>query len=160
MAGSRIGMPTRVAVAELELRGDVFVDDWFLVATIRYAPLGFTLRRKAIPGYIYDEIQLGLGVGKRVSLGSARVDIALAPAIVIMTEEGDLPDGTGGTAFGARLNASARIAFGQARFRPALVLDAEIAPLVLLSPVRVDPGLPPLPTWTFGLRGGVVGNLL
>ncbi len=159
-AGGRFGFPTRVGMAELEARADAVADSWLVAASARFAPFGAHLGA-AIPGYAYDEVVLGLGFGRRWTAGAAALDVTVSPELAVMTEEGDLPaDGTGGTDSEVRVAAAARVhvPLGD-RWKPSLTLDAELAPLAR-APLRVDAALPPLPTWTLGLRAGAVGDLL
>lgn len=160
-AGGRFGFPTRIAMADLEARADAVAGAWLVIATARFAPFGARLSGRAIPGFAYDEVVLGVGFGRRWVAGDAALDVTLSPELAVMTEEGDLPtDGTGGTDAAARLAAAARLhlPFAQ-RFKPTLSVDAELVPSTRAA-LRVDAALPPLPTWTLGLRAGAVGELL
>ena len=161
LVGSRLGMPTRVLAVDATLRADVFVDDWFLVASVRVAPAGMSLVEPSIPAYVYQEVSLGIGLGRRFYAGPVLFDLALAPSIVTMTEEGDIPaDGAGGTDDELRCDLSLRALFGSTRWRPAVMIDFEVAPYALGKPVPADTMLPPFPTWTVGLGAGISGDLL
>ncbi len=158
-AGARFGFPTRVGMAELEARADVVAGSWLVVASARFAPFGASLGR-TIPGYAYDEIVLGLGFGRRWVAGAAALDVTVSPELAVMTEEGDLPaDGAGGTESEARVAAAVRLhlPLGDG-WKPSVTVDAELAPLA--HALRVEAALPPLPTWTLGVRAGAVGDLL
>jgi hypothetical protein len=146
-------------MADLEARADVVAHGWLVLAAVRYAPLGTRVGADAVPGYAYDEIALSVGFGRRVPLGNAALDITLAAEAVIMTEEGDVPaDGVGGTDAQVRVDGAARLVVPLgSRWRPSVTLDTEFAPP---APIHVDARLPPLPTWTMGLRAGAVGDLL
>ena len=157
-AGIRLGMPTRVLVTDIELRADVLVEGWFLLAAVRYAPLGVRFASPPIPGYVYDEVVVSIGAGRRFGRPPFVLDAAIATSLAVMTEEGDIPDGTGGTTSDARIAANARLLFGRSRVRVAASLYTELAP-VGAAPT-VDPTLPSLPTWTLGLGVGVVGDVL
>jgi hypothetical protein len=158
IAGIRVGMPTRVLVADVELRADVLVEGWFLLAAVRYAPLGVRFANPTIPGYVYDEVVVSIGAGRRFGQPPFVLDAAIATSLAVMTEEGDVPDGTGGTTSGARIAANARLLFGRSRARVAASVYTELAP-VGAAPT-VDPALPSLPTWTVGVGVGVVGDVL
>ena len=160
-AGGRLGMPTRVFAIDFAVRGDVLVDDWFLTTGVRYAPLGFLLQSATFSGYSYSEVALELGAGRRFRVGPAIVDVAVAPAIVIMHESADLPlDLAAGTRNELRGDLLLRALFGSAKFKSALTLDFEIAPFALGAPLVADEAIPTLPNWTLGLGFGVAGDLL
>ena len=157
-AGIRLGMPTRVLVPDIELRADVLVEGWFLLAAVRYAPLGVRFASPSIPGYVYDEVEVAIGAGRRFGRPPLVLDVAIATSLAVMTEEGDIPDGTGGTTSGARIAANARLLFGRSRARVAASLYTELAPIG--GAPTVDPALPTLPTWTVGFGLGIVGDVL
>ena len=157
-AGIRVAMPTRLLVPDIELRADVLVEGWFLLAAVRYAPLGMRFATPAIPGYVYDEVVVSIGAGRRFGRPPLVLDTAVATSLAVMTEEGDIPDGTGGTTSSARVAANARLLFGRSRARVAVSLSTELAP-VGVAPT-VDPTLPSLPTWSVGVGVGVVGDVL
>ena len=153
--GARFGAPTLLLMVDTELRIDVLVRKWLLMAAFRYAPTGLSLGPIDIA---YEEFSLALGLGRRAMLGRVALDVALSPTLSFTTMDNDAVSGAG-TQF--RLGASARwlIPFTSS-LGLSLTLDGEIAPSHLTKPLRVDPALPPLPSWTLGLRLGVVGQLL
>jgi hypothetical protein len=160
-AGGRAGQPSPLTMADLEARADLVVAErWLIIASFRYTPIGATSLLR-VDNDQYHEGSIGLGVGRRVALGPATFDFAVSPSLVAMRMEGDF-DGDvdqAGTQF--RLDGSARwlIPFS-ADWRVTLTFDADVAPADAAHPVREDPRLPALPTWTMGLRVGMTGALL
>ena len=157
-----MGMPTRVVAMDMELRGDIFLEGWLVTAFVRYAPFGGYFGGRKIPAFAYDEIAVGVGAGQRVALGEIGVvDLSIAPELVVMEEEGDVPaDGTAGSDDEMRLVATARLVLTRSPWHPTLTLDAEIAPFAAAHPAIADVNLPSLPTWTAGLRVGIARDFL
>ncbi len=155
--GARYGAPTRVLLADVEGRFDITVNRWIFAATLRYAPAG-VLFREPIAGYAYDEIDLGLGVGRRIDVGPLRADLLASASIVLMNEEADLNEnGTGGDNSDVRLGVTARVVAPLGGpWSLVVAADGEVAPFVVATPSRVDARLPPMPTWTLGGRAGLL----
>jgi hypothetical protein len=153
--GARFAAPTQFVMVDTELRIDVLVRRWLLIGAFRYAPTGLSVGTSDIA---YEEFSLALGVGRRVALGPAALDLAISPTIAFVAMDNDTLVGSG-TQF--RLGTSARlfVPIGAA-IGVGLTLDGELVPNHLAKPLRVDPGLPPLPSWTLGARLGIVGQFL
>lgn len=159
--GARFGHPTPVGMLDAGARLELRAYDWLVFLSGRYAFVGERVQGPRIPGWSYDEVALGVGLGRRWHLGEVALDLALVPELVVVTEEGNDPvDGVGGTAEELRVQAVARaVAPVGGHLRPTLQLDTEATPLSLASPTRVDPGLPPLPAWTIGAGAGIVWDV-
>lgn len=163
--GARVGEPTGVVMADAEVRGDLVLHGWLVVASVRYAPVGARVIGKSIGAYAYDELAVGIGAGRRLELGATTLDLALVPTIVLVDEEGEVRDVTGDAASGShsyvRLDASLRWLFARAgTWRFGVTADADVAPSAVATPPRVEPLLPAIPSWSFGLRLGATSDVL
>ncbi len=160
--GARVTGPTLFWMLDLELRADVRIRDWIVLLNFRYAPVGASPGNVALDDDSYNEVAVGVGIGRRFALGGAAIDLALTPSLVTVGMESDFPaDNTAASASQFRLNASARWSTplgDRAAF--VMVLDAELAPQALAAQVKLDPHLPPLAAWTAGLRLGASADLL
>jgi hypothetical protein len=164
--GGRVGEPASITMADVEARFDLLLGNWLLMATFRDAPFGLS---RGTDEDAYQEIDVGLGVGRHVPLGTSALDVAVAPSLVAMRLEDDITDASGRTHdvvasdVEFRIGASVRLALPLARaWRLTLTLDSDLAPGLLTSSVHVDP-LPdavPFPVWTTGLRIGASTELL
>lgn len=164
-AGARIGEPTRVLMGDLEARADLVAAGWIVVASARFVVVGARPSSAPIAGYSYNEYAFGLGFGRRLAIASTTLDVAILPTLVLMDEEGGPSGVPGDTASGGdsylRLGATARWNFARAgRWRYGLTLDGDFAPSDVRAARRFDVPLPPLPTWTTGLRLGAAGDVL
>jgi hypothetical protein len=158
--GVRVGLPTDVIVWDSELRADVLLHDWSILAFMRYAFLG------AVSGIAadtdeYEEIGMGFGVGRELRWGRHTLDLTASPAVVFVNMESDGAMTKEGEGAQLRINAAARYGYGLGRgWRFTLTLDSEAAPSSLAKAKYAEPGLPPLPAWTVGLRVGAAASLL
>ena len=165
--GARVGQPTSVVMADIEGRADLLLNHWLLMASFRYAPVGI-VRDLRLDIDAYHEIAIGLGVGRSLDVGPISFDFALTPTLVAAKMEGDAKagedrdtDDVRQSDIQLRIGASARGLLPVGRsWRLTFSSDAEIAPAEAAAPVRLDPRLPPLPSWTAGLRVGATGELL
>lgn len=159
-SGIRVGLPTDVAVWDTELRTDILLHDWSILAFMRYAFLG------AVSGIAadtdeYEEIGMGFGIGRELRLGRHTLDITASPSVVFVNMESDGPMTTEGERPQLRINAAARYGYRVGRgWRFTLTFDSEVAPSSLIKARYADPALPPLPAWTVGLRLGAAASLL
>ena len=171
-AGIRLTAPTDLIVLDVEARADLFLDRWLLLATIRSA-LVSCLGEQGVDCDVYNDVSMGLGVGRRIVAETTAVDIALEPSFVVMHMEYDSPSGNeaqpvDGTLAALRVDASVRLAVPLGNsWHITLTLDAGLAPSLLASPTRLElpPGTagplpPPFPAWTGGVRLGASGALL
>jgi hypothetical protein len=159
--GGRVGFPTGVLAPELEVRADVRFDGWIVALAGRGAPTGQRPFANGIQGYDYKEFSFGIAGGRRVATFFGALDLTAGPRVGIITEEGDVPaDGVGGTLTDLWLQTSARAVLGRSgRWRPTVALDLDAAPGRLAKPGIVDAALPPLPSWSAGIRIGAAGDV-
>lgn len=158
--GGRFGMPTGVLSPELELHADIRFDTWFATTGMQAAFAGTRPGRASIGGYDYEEYAFGLGVGRRFVVGKTYLELAAGPRMVVITEEGDVPDdGVGGTRTDLWLEGSVKWLLPGERWRPLAALEIDGAPRHFTAAARVDERLPGLPSWSSAVHIGVIGDV-
>jgi hypothetical protein len=157
--GIRAGLPTDVVMADAEMRADVSVQGWIILASVRYVPIA------AAPGLTpdgdaYVETGLGLGIGRQAKWGRHSLDLTATPSLVFVTMETDSPTEKEAGLTQFRINAAARYGYALRKgWRFTVTLDSEVAPSSLVRPEYPDPALRPVPAWTAGLRLGATASL-
>jgi hypothetical protein len=158
--GIRAGVPTDVAMWDNELRIDVLLHAWSVVAALRYAFLG-QVSGIAPDTDAYEEIGFGFGAGKELTWGRHSLDLTLSPSVVFVNMERDSPVESAGELAQLRIGAAARYGYPVGHgWRLTLTLDSDIAPGSLIRDRYPAPDLPPIPAWTVGLRVGAATSLL
>jgi hypothetical protein len=158
--GIRAGVPTDVAMLDSELRADVLIHEWLLLALMRYAPLA-AVSGIALDPDAYEEIGVGFGVGRELRWKKHTLDLTVSPSVVFVTIETDSPKEVEGELAQLRFNLGARYGYAVgAGWRFTLTLDTDVAPSSLIKARYPAPGLPPVPAWTTGFRLGAASNLL
>ncbi|MGO8996542.1 MAG: hypothetical protein ACLQVI_24785 [Polyangiaceae bacterium] len=158
--GARLGEPTPVEMLDFEGRADAIVASWLLTLSFRYAP-SLEVNNS---DFLYEEIVIGIGAGRRIRLGRGALDVSILPALATMNlqwnDDDPSPASGGSSAF--RLGLSARWSTPITdSWHFTITSDADVAPSALdHSPPRLGVGAPALPVWTAGLRFGVSGVLL
>jgi len=159
-SGIRVGVPTDVAMWDTELRADVLLRQWSVLALMRYAPLGAVSGIASDPD-AYEEIGVGFGVGRELRRGPHTLDLTVLPSVVFVTIETDSPTEKAGELAQFRLNLAARYGYALgAGWKFTLTLDSEAAPSSLIKARYPNPSLPPVPAWTLGFRLGAAASLL
>lgn len=165
--GGRLGQPTSLVMMDVEGRADLVLNHWLLLASFRYAPVGI-VRGLRLDIDTYHEIAVSLGVGRSLDVGRVSFDFGLTPTLVAAKMEGDTrlgmdadSDDVKQSNVQLRIGASVRCLLPiEKTWHLTFSSDAEIAPTDVGAPVRLDPRLPPFPSWTAGLRVGAMGELL
>jgi hypothetical protein len=137
------------------------VDSWLFGMTARWDAVQVR-SSTSVPNFEMDTLAAGLSVGRRWSVAPAQIDIGVSPRLIAETQSYQANPAApteatekADTQTDLRLGAFARIAFGRGAFRPLLELDTEISPSRLRRDIRIDPLLPPLPSWSAGISAGV-----
>jgi hypothetical protein len=147
-------------MADIEGRIDLWLDRWLLFATFHDSPVGLQ-SNQGVDQDAYREAGAGLGVGRRLALGTAALDVALVPSLVAMRVEADLPQDEGASDVELRIGANVRLSLPLSRgWFLSITADTDIVPNGLTSALRVDPLPVPFPSWTGGLRLGASGALM
>ena len=158
--GIRFGLPTDVTMWDTEIRADVLLHDWSILAFMRYAPFG-AVSAIATDADAYEEIGVGFGVGRELRWGRHTLDLSLSPSIVFVSMEIDSPLEKSGELADLRINGAARYGYSLGGgWRFTLTVDTEGAPNSLLKVRYPNPALPAVPAWTLGLRLGAAASLL
>ncbi len=171
-AGGRTALPTSVASGDVAVHGDIVLDHWLFTIVVRDSVVGFA-PAQGFDNDAFREVNVALGVGRRIEAGDTAFDLIFAPAISAMRLEWDF--GSRGESAGEdvelSVNALARAALRISRnWALTLTIESELVPGNLTGaparvPVPVDApasaGLPPpFPAWTGGIRFGAMGAIL
>jgi len=172
--GIRLTAPTGLSVLDVEARADLFLEPWLMLIAVRSA-LVACLGQQGVDCDVYNDVSIGVGVGRRFHIGAPDIDVAFEPSLVVMHMEYDSDSSGEGqtvvdTDTALRLDVSARLSIP---FDPSwaltLTLDGGLAPSMLARPANIQlpiggaagaQTLPPFPAWSGGLRLGVSGALL
>ncbi len=160
--GARTTYPTRATMADLALRPSVSAGGWVVALALRWAPFG------AAPGVpfdedSYEEVSLGVGVGRRLVFGRSRLDLTLVPSFVRVDMETDALVGgeIGGARSQVRLGGAGTFSYPMSKsWQLTASIDTELSPRALFRDVYIAKDLPPLPAWDIGLRLGAAVDLL
>ena len=126
--GVRVGVPTDVAMLDTELRADVLLHDWSVLALMRYAPIAAVSGLPSDPD-VYEEIAVGFGLGRELRWGRNTLDLTGSPSVVFVTLETDGAKEKEGELAQFRINLAARYGYRLgAGWRFTLTLDSEAAP--------------------------------
>ncbi len=119
------------------------------------------LEKTPVSGFEMETIAVGLSVSRRLTIPLGSVDIGLSPRVVAETQS-FLVKGSeqADTQADVRIGAYSRAAFGHSSLRLFVELDADLSPGRARRDIRIDPSLPPLPSWSAGLGAGVVWGKL
>ncbi len=171
-AGGRTALPASVASADVAVHGDVLLDHWLFTIVVRDSVVGFA-PAQGFDNDAFREVNVALGVGRRIEVGETAFDLIFAPAISAMRFEWDFgPQGeSAGEDVELSVNALARAALRISRgWALTLTVESELvpgnltgAPAEVPIPAGVPAGAslpPPFPAWTGGIRFGVMGAVL
>jgi len=172
--GIRLAAPTALSVIDVEARADIIFDRWLMLVSLQ-SSLVSCLGQQGLDCDVYNDVSLGVGVGRRFRLGAPDIDVAFAPSVVVMHMEYDGTSGgegqsLQGTEVVLRFDASARLAVPvNPHWALTFTLDGGLAPSMLTSPARLSlpAGVPagaqpppPFPAWSGGVRLGASGAVL
>jgi hypothetical protein len=170
-AGGRTAVPASIAAADVSVHGDIVLDHWLFTIAIRDSVVGFS-PGQGVDNDTFREVNVGLGVGRRLTVGETAFDLVLAPAITAMRLEWDYPGDKDASGEDVELsvNALARVAVPISKsWALTLTVESELVPSNLSSPAHIEPPAgvppgatqpPPFPAWTGGLRIGAMGAIL
>jgi hypothetical protein len=151
-SGARAGFPTKVVMADVELRADLFVHSWLVTLSMRATPLAVSPRLADDPD-AYDETAIALCFGRELRAGRSAFDLTFGPNLTYIWMENDAANLSTEHAQ-LRLAAIARWGYGvTSRVRLNVTFDGELAPSGLSHP-SYEMGLAPFPAVTLGLRVG------
>jgi len=150
--GARVGVPTTVLMAELELRADVVVHQWLLTLSLKADPIA-TSTHVPFDGDGYEETAIAFGVGREIRVGRSAFEITGGPGLAYTWMESDVPVISGEF---AQVRVGAVVRWGYAvssSFRFTVTVDGELVPRALVND-HYQAGLPAFPWFTSGLRLG------
>jgi hypothetical protein len=159
-----------MAMLDLNAFGALLLDHWMVALSLGGSPTAVT-GAQGLDDDAYREVNAALGVGRRIDLGGAALDVAGSVAIVAMQMEYDYPDGreTSGNDVELGLGTLARLDLPLSQAWALTVsVDGRVLPGNAFSAttLEVPPGetngaaLPSFPVWSAALRVGAMAELL
>ena len=147
--GARIAAESYASLAANAF-AELTVDRWLIGTTFRWDVVQDTAGR--VMGFEMETVTIGLEAGYVLPLPFGAVDLGLCPRLLSETQTFENTSGeTTRGAMDVRLGAFSRLRLGHSHFRPAIELDADLSPARLRREIRLDPLLPPLPSWSAGI---------
>lgn len=132
------------------------VGPWLFGGLFRWEAIG----KKSAPlvdTFEMTSLAAALFVGRRVPLGFLAIDVGISPRIVVDSQTWETSTGEHDvSSTDIRLGSLGRLLLGRGAVRGLVELDAEISPARLRREVKLDPLLPPLPSWNAGLSAGLL----
>ncbi len=132
------------------------VRDWLFGLGVRWD--AFQWRSGgALDNFEMETVGASLSVARRFPTGFGSVDVGISPRLVAETQSYVTTGGDeiADTKTDVRIAGLTRAVFGHSSWRLYLEADAELSPGRLRRDIRIDPALPPLPSWSGGLSVGV-----
>jgi hypothetical protein len=160
--GPRVSGPIASAWVSGDLRGAIPIDLYEIALWVRLS-LPVATRDLEPHGLSWQDTSAGFGVGRM--LLRSRVDLAgrfdLGLSVVTMdSEERHMHDDADGARVGFRIGLGFKASLPLSSvFRGVAVLDGALAPSALLSNVKIAPGLPDVPVYSFGLSLGAEAKI-
>jgi hypothetical protein len=137
---------------------DVATLPWVFGVSARWDITRGLLSEPTLADYYLMSTAIGLQVGRSFELGSTSLAVLLGPNLVLETQDAD--DGQqdiGGSAADVRIDLGARLSGPRRSAVHAFAsADLEVSPARLAKQHFAAAGLPPLPSFSFGLSLGVV----
>jgi len=156
-AAARISGGPAYAGAGASAFANVLLDPWLLGVFARWDAVESPLSSPP-SGFNMQTFALGVQMGFRKSLGGLSLDGMIGPEMLVESQEADGPDdGIGGDVSDVRLEFGLRLS-GPRRSRMRLYAAGGIdaSPARIRRAKQLDPGLPPLPSWSSGLTLGLM----
>jgi hypothetical protein len=150
LIGARYSAPTRALWVAPELRVAVPVDAWSVGVWVRYAA-PYVLDTTP-DDFFMAELGIGLALGRRLITAPIEIRATLEPSIAVVQMEGDigvqhLEGARVDFRLGSRVEGAVRLG---GRWRGLFSIDGELTPSGVGRTRRIDPSLPPLPTYGIG----------
>jgi hypothetical protein len=155
VGGGRVeGTPSYVSAGFVAWAG-LRLEAWILGLQARWDPWQTQVGTR-VPDFDMDTVGAGLMVARRFAIGRLlNLDAGLTTWMLNEAMSFQAPDGDrSGVASDVRLGALARAHVGRQRLRLVVSAEAELSPIRARSRLRIDPSLPPLPSFGCGLALG------
>ncbi len=130
--------------------------DWLFGMSARWDAFQFKSDTH-VDNFEMETIGAGIFVARHFHSAFGSFDMGVAPQLLaesqsFLTNGAEIAD----TQTDVRLGGFSRVTFGDASWRPFLEIDAELSPGRLRRDIRIDPALPPLPSWSASVSVGAV----
>jgi len=137
---------------------DVALEPWRLGVSARWDITTGLLGEPTLMDYYLMSTVVGVHVGRRIELQSTSLDLLLGPNLVLEAQDADDGDqDIGGSATDVRVALGARLSGPpRSNWRAFGSADFELSPARLVAPHFAHPGLPALPSFSFGLALGIL----
>jgi hypothetical protein len=153
--GTRIGFPTRNIAPELDFRADARLPRWLVSFSGRASLAGTRLNGTDDTMPEESEYSVGALVGPWFALGGGVLSFGAGPRLGAVTEATDTKRRTRGDLW---LELAGRYVFSAGeRWHPTVAFEVDAAPRRMLAAAETA-GLP-FPSWSAGIRFGIVGGL-
>jgi len=150
--GGRIADGTDYVSVSPELWVDTRIDAWIIGLTARWE-LAQESNLPLPDGFEMETLAAGIALGRRLGGAAFALDALISPRLVLETQSfGEVE--TTVTAIDLRIGATLRGTFEVGQLSPFVGVDIELSPSRIRRDVRLDPLLPPLPTWNLAVSGG------
>lgn len=133
------------------------VGDWLFGMGARWDVIQLK-RDVGVNNFEMETIGAGISVARRFRPSFGDIDLGISPRLLAETQSylTSAVDERADTKTDVRFGAFTRAAFGRAPLRLFVEADGELSPGRIRRDIRVDPALPPLPSWSAGLSVGAV----
>jgi len=158
-----VGVAARLGGSPLFVAGgiagfaDVAIAPWLLGVSARWEITTGLLNEPTLMDYYLMSTAVGVHVGRHFELESTSLDLLLGPNLVFEAQDAD--DGNqdiGGSAADVRVDLGARLSGPKrSRWRAFGSTDLELSPARLAKDRYAHPGLPALPSFSWGFVLGV-----
>lgn len=159
-----VGVAARLGGSPLFVAGgiagfaDAAIAPWLIGVSARWELTTGLLTQPTLMDYYLMSTAVGVHVGRRYELESTSLDLLLGPNLVIEAQDAD--DGNqdiGGSSADVRVDLGARLSGPKrSRWRAFGSTDLELSPARLAKDHYAHPGLPALPSFSFGVVFGVL----
>jgi hypothetical protein len=153
--GTRIGFPTRAVAPELDLRADARLPRWLVSLSGRASLAGTRVSASDDTTPEESEYSLGALVGPWFNLGGGVLSLGGGPRLGAVIESTDAKTRARGDLW-VELSGRYVFAVGE-RWHPTLAFEVDGAPRRML--VAAESAGVAFPTWSAGIRFGIVGGV-
>jgi hypothetical protein len=136
------------------LYAGVLANDWWIGLAVRWEPGQSLEQGKRPPDFEMDSVAAGFLFARRIVPEPISLSLGMSALLAAVIQSSDRGFEDIHTAADVRLGAVCRLLLGEAPWRWAISLDADISPLRVRRELHLAQDLPALPAWSAGLGLG------